>query len=747
MEIQIEHTDVFEWNYDAYNSNKRFIINQGGSRCHGKDTLIRMYDGTLKKVQDIVVGDKVASMDGMSFNTVIETHSGIDDMYLIKQCKGKSYTVNKNHILCLKQTRPKPYKKYVANGVRKEFFDAEYDKEKIHYFTAEEYSKLSDRTRRMYCGFKNTFIELDKKELPIDPYYLGLWLGDGTSTFGGQITTADKEIVDYMDDFREDDTYLWYDNKYTYSIRSTTFNKQTELSKEFYKLNLIKNKHIPSDYIYTCYEDRLKLIAGLIDSDGTCNRRRTLSFTNTNKKIVEGLYELLMISGFYTRGIRNSISKMKRKDGSVYEVPTYDIEFNHPDFKDLNKYIKLKRKRVVKNRYENFNMYNTKIESEFIGQGEYFGFTLDKDPHYKLEDGTITHNSSKTYSILQLLVILCLTTPKLSCSIVRKSFPSLRGSVMRDLFEIIKELNIYKVSNHNKTEHIYKFDNGSFIEFFSVDDDQKVRGRKRDVCYINEGNELTFEEFNQLNMRTTKSMFIDFNPSDTESFLYGLISNENSILIKSTYKNNPFLSKSIVEEIENLINVSPEYYRIYCLGERATLTTRVYTHFKQYVDEMYNIDEVHYGLDIGFNHPMALVESKFIDNRVYVKELIYESGLTTNDLIMKMELIGIDKKRNIWVDSARPDVIEDLRRKGFKAFPADKAVKEGIDSVKSMEVFVHIESVNLWKEYKTYSYKTDGDRILDEVVKMNDDGVDSLRYSVHSHKKHKKITKRSFYIG
>jgi phage terminase large subunit len=355
--------------------------------------------------------------------------------------------------------------------------------------------------------------------------------------------------------------------------------------------------------------------------------------------------------------------------------------------------------------------------------------------------------ASKTYSILQLLVILCLTTPKLSCSIVRKSFPSLRGSVMRDLFEIIKELNIYKVSNHNKTEHIYKFDNGSFIEFFSVDDDQKVRGRKRDVCYINEGNELTFEEFNQLNMRTTKSMFIDFNPSDTESFLYGLISNENSILIKSTYKNNPFLSKSIVEEIENLINVSPEYYRIYCLGERATLTTRVYTHFKQYVDEMYNIDEVHYGLDIGFNHPMALVESKFIDNRVYVKELIYESGLTTNDLIMKMELIGVDKKRNIWVDSARPDVIEDLRRKGFKAFPADKAVKEGIDSVKSMEVFVHIESVNLWKEYKTYSYKTDGDRILDEVVKMNDDGVDSLRYSVHSHKKHKKITKRSFYIG
>ena len=357
--------------------------------------------------------------------------------------------------------------------------------------------------------------------------------------------------------------------------------------------------------------------------------------------------------------------------------------------------------------------------------------------------------ASKTYSILQLLVVLCLTTPKLSCSIVRKSFPSLRGSVMRDLFEIMKELNIYNVKNHNKTEHIYKFDNGSFIEFFSVDDDQKVRGRKRDICYINEGNELEFDEFNQLNMRTTKSLFIDFNPSEVEHFLYDLVSNENSILIKSTYKNNPFLSKLIVEEIENLINVDYEYYRVYCLGERANATTRVYNHFKQFIDEPLNIDTIIYGLDIGFNHPSALVECKFIDNRVYVKELIYERNLTSVDLINKIKIIGIDKNRDFYVDSARPDIIEDLRRNGFyKARGADKEVVEGIDSVKSMEVFIHHESINLWKEYKLYSWKSNGDIISDkEVVKEMDDGLDGTRYAIHSYKKNKKVSKRSWYIG
>jgi phage terminase large subunit len=341
--------------------------------------------------------------------------------------------------------------------------------------------------------------------------------------------------------------------------------------------------------------------------------------------------------------------------------------------------------------------------------------------------------SSKTYSIIQLLIFLCLTNPKLQVSVVRKSFPSLRGSVLRDFVEIMNELELYSLKNHNKTEQRYIFDNGASIEFFSIDDSQKVRGRKRDVCYLNEANELTFEDFQQLSLRTSKTLFIDFNPSDSEHWLYDLLKDDRSVLIKSNYKDNIYLSDEIVTEIENLINVDENYYKIYALGERPTSTSRIYTHFKQYVDEIDDTDFC-YGLDFGFNHPCSLIKTSFNGNRVYVKEEIYQSKMTTNDLISQMNILGIDKSKNIYCDSARPEVIEEIRRAGYsRAQLSNKSVKEGIDRVKSMEIYIHIESTNLWREYKLYSWKSNGDLIIDEPIKLNDDGMDAMRYAIHTH--------------
>jgi phage terminase large subunit len=343
--------------------------------------------------------------------------------------------------------------------------------------------------------------------------------------------------------------------------------------------------------------------------------------------------------------------------------------------------------------------------------------------------------SSKTYSIMQLLIFLCLTTPKLQVSIVRKSYPSLRGSVLRDFIEIMNLFNIYDIKKHNRTEQRYIFDNGSSIEFFSIDDSQKVRGRKRDICYLNEANELTFDDFQQLSLRTSTTLFIDFNPSDNEHWLYELVKDERSILIKSNYKDNIYLSNEIVEEIENLINVDENYYKIYALGERPTSTTRIYTHFKQYYDEVESNDYC-YGLDFGFNHPTALIKTTFKDNKVYAKEIIYKSKMTTTDLVEEMKRLNVDKTKYIYCDSARPEVIEELRRNGFtRAQMANKSVKPGIDKVKSMEIYIHSESLNLWKEFKLYSWKSKGDIIIDEPIKLNDDAMDALRYGIHTHHK------------
>lgn len=310
---------------------------------------------------------------------------------------------------------------------------------------------------------------------------------------------------------------------------------------------------------------------------------------------------------------------------------------------------------------------------------------------------------------------------------------------MKDMLDIMKDMKIYNENNHNKTDNIYHFSNGSEIHFFSVDDEQKIRGRKHTLLFLNEANELTFEIFNQLVMRCSGAVFIDYNPSDSEHWIYDMLSDtsKKSVLIKSTYKDNTFLKQDQIDYIEGLINADEQLYRVYCLGERPISNTRIYTHFKRYIDAPAYVSDISFGLDIGFNHPTALVKVQFVGEKLFIKELIYESSLTTDDLISKMNTLIPDCERGktIYVDSARPDVIESLKRSGFKAVGATKNVTDGITYIKSKQVFISDCSVNLWREVKLYSWQSKGNTILDEPIKLNDDGMDAVRYSVYSHRK------------
>lgn len=342
--------------------------------------------------------------------------------------------------------------------------------------------------------------------------------------------------------------------------------------------------------------------------------------------------------------------------------------------------------------------------------------------------------SSKTYSICQLLILTALLKPKTSISIVRKSFPALRGSVMRDMIDLLKELNLYSERQHNKTDNRFMFDNESSIEFFSVDDSQKLRGRKRDILWANEGNELDYEDFLQLNLRTVQKLIFDFNPSDNDSYLYQLLERDNSILIKSTYKDNPFLAIDQVKEIEELINTDENFYKIYALGEKPIPTTRIYSHFKL-VDEIPNDNwDIWYGLDFGHTHPSALIKVYNRENVYYVEELLYKSFLTSGDLVNLINTLSVDKNHLIYADWARPEIIEDLRRAGYNMKEATKEVKAGIDSVKSSQINILKTSTNIWNEFRKYSWKTRGNEILEEPVKLYDDCLDALRYAIHSAK-------------
>ena len=336
--------------------------------------------------------------------------------------------------------------------------------------------------------------------------------------------------------------------------------------------------------------------------------------------------------------------------------------------------------------------------------------------------------SSKTYSLCQLILVYCLQNKGVVVSIIRKTFPALRATAMRDFLEVLKDSGIYDKASHNMSEHIYSFSNGSIVEFFSVDDEQKIRGRKRHLAWCNEANELYYDDFTQLNMRTESKLIFDYNPSDSNSWLYDLPKNE-SILIKSTYKDNPFLPESIKTQIEDLKRTDEALYQIYALGEKAISKSNIYSNWTFLPHRPARFTQFIYGIDFGFNHPTALVRIYWHEKEIFIEPVIYESYLTTSDLLDRFIQLNIEKNADIIADYARPEIIAELNNNGYNVINANKSVKKGIDNVKTFGIFCQ-EHEGLKKEYQNYKWKKIGDQILDEPVKLWDDAMDATRYAV-----------------
>jgi phage terminase large subunit len=350
---------------------------------------------------------------------------------------------------------------------------------------------------------------------------------------------------------------------------------------------------------------------------------------------------------------------------------------------------------------------------------------LNSDKRFIINQGG--SRSSKTYSLCQLIIVWCLQNPNKVVSIVRKTFPALRATVMRDFFEVLKDLELYEKASHNMSENIYRFDNGSIVEFFSVDDEQKIRGRKRDIGWCNEANELWFDDFQQLNMRTESKLIFDYNPSESSGWLYELPEAE-SVLIKSTYKDNPFLPESIKRQIEDLKRTDEALYQIYALGEKAVSKSNIYTNWTFVQHRPSKFTQYVYGLDFGFNHPTALIRVYWHEKDIYIEPVVYESYLTTSDLIERFNSLGIDKSIDILADYSRPEIIAEMQIAGYNVNNANKVVKKGIDNVKTFGVMCQ-DDPRMKKEYDNYKWKKIGDTITDEPVKLFDDAMDAIRYA------------------
>jgi len=355
--------------------------------------------------------------------------------------------------------------------------------------------------------------------------------------------------------------------------------------------------------------------------------------------------------------------------------------------------------------------------------------------------------SSKSISILQLLIFICLTKEKQNISIVRQSLPVLRSTIMNDFIELMIGMNLYDINAHNKTESKYRFKNGSVIKFISTDEPQKLRGLKHSICYINEANEIDLEIFTQLNIRTSEKIIMDFNPSEIDSYIYDLLIREpdKCCLIHSTYKDNVFLGKEQIDEIEALVNVDPEYYRIYALGLPPTNNAKIYNHiqFTDSIPDFYKL--VSMGIDFGYNDPCSLLEVWEWDKQFIINQRIYQSYLTTSELIKLMNDLEINKSTIIWADYSRPEIIKEIRTAGYKIENANKDIKEGINSVKSSLISFTNTSTETIKESKQYMWKTKDSLITDQPIDLHNHSMDALRYAIHTYKIRNKITPLKVY--
>lgn len=346
--------------------------------------------------------------------------------------------------------------------------------------------------------------------------------------------------------------------------------------------------------------------------------------------------------------------------------------------------------------------------------------------------------SGKSWALMQYCLYLITTETKpITISIVRKTLPALKRSVLRDFNIIAKSLGVYYMGEFNKTELVFNY-NGHTIEFFSADDAQKIRGSTRDVLWCEECNELNIEDFRQLSMRTKREILMSFNPSDPVHFIYDLCERDDADLFISTYRDNKFIAPEVKKELERLKKRDPDFWRVYGEGQRAVFSQRQIFRNWNYIDESEFPEELDWfmGCDFGYTNDVAaicLIAKK--NDKVFVKEVLYKTGMTNRDIANHIKSLGLDDLL-MYCDSAEPKSIEELKQMGILAKPAIKgagSINAGISLMKEFDFYVSNKATNVKSEQMKYVWEElkDG-TIINKPVDKHNHAADALRYGLYS---------------
>ena len=365
--------------------------------------------------------------------------------------------------------------------------------------------------------------------------------------------------------------------------------------------------------------------------------------------------------------------------------------------------------------------------------------TLYEPTFYKVIQGGAS--AGKTFAIITLLIGYCQSYPDSLVTVVGLSYPHLEAGSIRDFVKIMKEVNIWNAERWNKSAKTYTFSNGSILEFKSIDR-MSARGPRRDVLFVNEANGISWETFQELATRTKDFCILDFNPSAKfwahEELVEGLANDTTHIVL--TYKDNEALSAREVANIESRKPKPGEepsnWWVVYGLGQIGTLEGNVYSGWSEAnTDVIIGQGKlVRYGLDFGFsNDETAMVAIyEMPDGSLGVVENLYRKGMLGSDYGPVFNRIGVDLNVLIVADSARPEIIAEIQKDGFRCIGADKnagSVLRGIDRVAQRQIIYH--GVNLKREYLSYAWrKKRSGEVLDEPEDGNDHLMDALRYAV-----------------
>lgn len=355
------------------------------------------------------------------------------------------------------------------------------------------------------------------------------------------------------------------------------------------------------------------------------------------------------------------------------------------------------------------------------------------DPRYRVIVNCGGTRSGKTYSVLQLLAHICNGSPEpLICSVVTQTFPQLRTGAMRDFTKILESEGIAYIEN--KSDHSFKIES-SLVEFFSADQYEKVLGAQRDILFVNECNRLGYEVVRQLMVRTARKIFLDYNPVSAFWVNEHILPRPDHRLIHSTYADNKDnLTAAQIAEIESH-KKDENWWRVYGEGKEGHLEGLVYPDW-DIVEAMPPECKTRYGLDFGYNDPMALVKVGILGEDLFIQCLIYKRGLIIDDLEPLMEATGLHRRQErIVYDVAGKEQGKTLERRGWNVVECDKgrgSIIAGITKVKRYRLHLVRQGCEpLQDEFLNYTWEKDrNDKSLDVPIDAFNHALDAMRYAL-----------------